>query len=64
MRLITVTFGYLADPVIIDLTVPIVPVPPIVRLDLCTMFVGIVIVWFSKAPVLIIKLGQSFGKYT
>lgn len=64
MRLVSVTFVYLADPVIIGLTVPIVPVPSIIKLDFCTMFVVIVVVRFPIAPVLIAKLGYSFWKYT
>ena len=64
MRLVSVTFAYLADPVVIGLTVPIVPVPSIIKLDFCTKFVVIMVVWFPIAPVLIAELGFSFWKHT
>lgn len=64
MRPVGVTFAYLADPVIKGLTVPIIPVPSVVKLDFCTVFVVIVVVWFTKAPVLIGGLTRSFWKYT
>lgn len=59
MRPVGFTFAYLADPVIVSLTVAIVPVPSIVKLDFCTVFVVIVVVWFPKAPVLKAGLGHS-----
>lgn len=42
---------------------PIVPVPSIVELDFCTMFIVIVVVWFSIAPVLKVVLGHSCWIY-
>lgn len=62
MRPVGVTFAYLADPVVVGLTVPIIPVPAIVKLDLCTVFVVIVVVWFTKAPVFKAGLAHSFWK--
>lgn len=56
MRSLGVTFANLADPVIVDLTVPIVPVSSVVKLNFSTVLIVIVVVWFSKAPVLIAKL--------
>lgn len=64
MRPVGVTFAYLANPVIVGLTVPIVPVPSVVKLDFCTVFVVIVVVWFPKAPVLKAILDHSYWKYT
>lgn len=46
-----VTFADLANPVLVVLTEGIVPVPPVVRPDLCTVFVVIVVVWLPKVPV-------------
>lgn len=64
MRPVSVTFAYLADPIIVGLTVPIIPVPSVVRVDFCTVFVVIVVVWFPIAPVFKGILGDSFWKYT
>lgn len=62
-ELLGITFGYLAEPVIVDLTVPIIPVPSVVNLDFCTVFIVIVIIWFPIAPVLKVGLDHSW-KYT
>ena len=47
MRPVGVTFAYLADPVIVGLTVPIIPVPSVVELDFCTVLVVVVVVWLT-----------------
>lgn len=60
MSQVGITFAYLADPVIIGLTVQIIPVASIERISFCTVFVVIVVVWFTVAPVLIVSLSQSF----
>lgn len=56
------TFLDLADPVIIRFTVSIVPVLPIVLMNLCTVFTVHVVVWFSVSPVLKLKLGYDLEK--
>lgn len=53
-----VTFADLAVPVIVRLTVRIIPVPSVVSIDFCTMFNVIVVVWFTVAPVLKVRLAQ------
>lgn len=53
---------YLADPVIVELAVSVVPGSPIIGLDLNTMFVVIVVIWFSIIPVLIFKLEPILGR--
>lgn len=63
MRLVSLTFAYLADPVIVGLTVPVIPVPSEVKLDFCTVFGIIVVVWFTIAPVLKVGLAHNFWKY-
>lgn len=64
MRPVDVTFAYLAEPVVVGLTVPIIPVPSVVKLNFCTVFVVIVVVWFPVAPVLKVGLAYSFWRYT
>ena len=64
MRPVGVTFAYLADPVIVGLTVPIIPVPSVVELDFCTVLVVVVVVWLTKAPILKVGLAHVFWKYT
>ena len=64
MRRVGVTFAYLADPVIVGLALPIIPVPSVVRVDFCTVFIIIVVIWFPKGPVLKFELVHTYWKYT
>jgi hypothetical protein len=55
------TFANLANPVIVGITVSIIPVVSVVKLDLCAFFVIVVVVWFSKSPILIAELENNIG---
>lgn len=50
------TFADLAVPVFVGGTVCIIPLPPVVSIDFCTVFSVIVIVWLAKTPVFKVRL--------
>lgn len=53
------TFADLAEPVVVGLTVSVIPVSSVVKLNFCTVFVVIVVVWFPIAPIIKIVLDHS-----
>lgn len=56
MRPADFTFAYLTDPVIVGVAVAVVPMFGRVSNDFCTVFIVIVVVGFTVAPVLIFGL--------
>lgn len=56
------TFADLAVPVFVRGTVRIIPVPPVVSIDFCTVFSIIVIIWLAHAPVFKARLHRGKSK--
>lgn len=56
------TFADLAVPVFVGATVHIIPVPPVVSIDFCTVFIIIVIIWLAHTPVCIVSLDKLKSK--
>lgn len=56
------TFADLAVPVFVGATVRIIPVPPVVSIDFCTVLSIIVIIWLAHTPVFKVRLDNLKSK--